>query len=837
MIIYINDEKFKVYPYDDKKSVFERYALKKDDALPEYFASEDFTLENKANVIIEDVRNIIKDMKETDLNDDVLIDKILAKYQIRKRTIGILWLLRHKYKKDVLSTKLNIEGPLKYLEERGVFSTLKRVELTLKDYKRDVEKRREVLKDIVDRQVELFKEYDSLENIHTTPFILEDATLSIKIKITKMTLIDIFDEINTAPNTPYVELKYKKKSYYKVSTLIEPLIEWLSEDPFTKNKPTDYIQFKILNTNVDPFTAKNKEKIYSAGLIYQISSGLYQIISNFKVSTTFTEDHFIKRLMDMFSKSVEYNILSQEQNGIRGIFRISDFNFNTAIFSDFLATNELASRIFFMDEKAQTIILKNKFYFYYSPTQNYIPGDSLGISITHDEKTKSFQFRIVRADTFLQATILQSILSKIINLYNGEYESISNIYTNLFPAEKVGAKKIKAVKDKKTKLRLGRLYTERPDIIQLGYGEQCQKPFQPYIVPEEDIKKVAKELKDPHKLILFEGSWFACEPRDKTDPKSADRNIWPGLKPNTKAPDPQYRSDVPYFPCCFKKDQYDKPRSQWRKYYDALGKEGNIKKDEDDSKSGTGYIVGIKKMCEQGRKGEMPFLWEKILKIIGIEKVSIGSYAKTEKDFYPVLRLGVVHTPDSIIHCLEYAFNSSFQIFNTKRKNERVMEIREELSKENFSIAKQNLFAESTKEIKRILLDQDAYIDPRKFVELLQKRYNCNIFLYGYDSDLFPDGEIMLPAYSQAYLAKEIIENRPTVLILMYAARYKNYPYQCELICQIDVRNNKEIKKNIKYSFGAGSKISKKAIKLFYDHNEVFIASTDKYEIYNPVSE
>lgn len=834
MNIYINGQKFKIYGYDDKKSILDRYALEKDnEALPEYFTAEDFLIENKTKVIVDDVRDVISKMKESDLDDDVLIDRILAKYPIRKKTIGTLWLLKHKYKKEKLDKDLDVAGPLKYLEERGVFSTLERIKLTLRDYKRDLEKKRKILKESIDRQLGLFKEFEGLDKVHTTPFILEDAFISLKLKTKGVSMIELFDEINSSPTAPYVKLQYKDNLYYKVSTLIDPLMEWVEEDG--KNLPKEYIQFKILNTNADPFSARNKDKIYSTGFIYQNSSGIYEMTSNFKVSNTFTEDNFIKHLLGMLDERVEYEILSKEQKGVRGVFRVTDFNFNPTIFSDFLYTNKLASKIFFLDEKLQTVLSKNKFYFYYSLAQTKMPGESFGISITKDEKTNSFQLRIVRAGDVLQATILQKILSKFIHLYNRDYEDISKVYLNLFSADKVGTiQKVKEKKEKKTKLRLGRLYTERPDLIRLGYGEQCQKPFQPYVVPEEDIKSVAKELKDPHKLILFEGSWFACEPRDASDPKSADGNIWPGLKSNTKS-SAQYRAEVPYFPCCFKKDQYEKSGSQWRKYYDNLGKKEKVQ--EDDTKSGTGYIVGIKKMCDQGRKGEMPFLWEKILKIIGIEKVSIGSFAKTEKDFYPILRLGVHHSPDSFIHCLEYAFNSSFQVFDSKRKVKRVMDIREELSNENFAIAKQSLFAESTKEIQSILLDQDAYIDPRKFIELLQKRYECNIFLYGYDPELFPDGEIILPAHSQAYLAKEIIENRPTVLILMYAAKYKNYPYQCELICQIDVKNSKEVKRNIKYTFGAGSKISERAIKLFYDYNEIFIAGTDKYEIYNPVSE
>lgn len=831
--IYINGEKFKVYIYDTQKTIIERYAMQKEGALPEYFYVDGAINKEKGSKNeIEDIRVVIENIKEKSLADEDLIRDLMRKYNVKKSQIGILWLLRDGFNIEDLDLR-----KLEYLNEKGVFNTTKRVELTLKDYIVNLERKRKLLKQSIDQKLKVFKSLDELEAIQTTSFILEDIFLSLNVSISE-NMIELFDSIDATTITPYIELSYQNKKYYKIYTEMTPPLEWLNEDV---NLPKDYIYMKILNTkSTNLQDAKNLGKIYSQCMVFASGTGTdnqYVIDTNFQVSSNFNQENFVKRISSIFEKKVKYQITNVKQNSIRGIFRTQEFNFDPVIFSDFLSTDETSAQIFYLDERLQTVLSKNKFYFYYNLEGIRDTRDSLGISVTKDDKLNAVQFRITRALNEEQANILKLILARILSLYNEKHDEIASKYLKLFPKEVSKFQKPVKTRVKKTKLRLDRLYNERPDLIRReGYSTQCQKPSQPYIVPAEDVKKVGKELKDPHKLILFEGSWFACEPREDNDPKAAANYIWPGLQKNSRGA-AQYQKEVPYIPCCFKKDQYIKANSPWRKYYDALGKEGSdlARQEEPVEKSGMGYIVGIKKMCEDGRKGEMPFLWEKILHIIGIEKVSLGKFAKTDKDFYPVLRLGMPHKPDSILYCLEHAFNRKFQTLSTEKKIEAISTVRRELSQQDFSVAKQSLFYETDEDIRDVLLDENAYIDPLKYIELLERMYKCNIFLYGYDADLFPDGEIMIPKHIHAYLAKEINEDLPTVLILLYASKFYEYEYQCELICQIDVQDNKEIKKNIKYTFSPKSKITKIAAKLFYDHYEVLQVHTDQYTIYRPI--
>ena len=132
-----------------------------------------------------------------------------------------------------------------------------------------------------------------------------------------------------------------------------------------------------------------------------------------------------------------------------------------------------------------------------------------------------------------------------------------------------------------------------------------------------------------------------------------------------------------------------------------------------------------------------------------------------------------------------------------------------------------------------MLADNEEYLAPEAFVGLLQTHYECNIFIYIVD-DAHPNGNIVIPRNSQAHLTRDINELKKTVMIIKYETETDDYPYQCEVICQLDVRGGKIRGAECVFE---NSELSKLAVKLLYDTNEVFVISTDGYEPYKPVPE
>jgi hypothetical protein len=163
------------------------------------------------------------------------------------------------------------------------------------------------------------------------------------------------------------------------------------------------------------------------------------------------------------------------------------------------------------------------------------------------------------------------------------------------------------------------------------------------------------------------------------------------------------------------------------------------------------------------------------------------------------------------------------------------MEIRHELLGLNSGIAKQELYDYSDVTIAEFLKDKNQYVDPSLYISLVQIYYGCNIFLYVVDS-LNPDGNIVIPHHSQAYLLRDIDVKKKSVLIIKYEIDGEDFPYQCELVCSLEggVSGNKIKKVTPVFE---NSPIVNLAVKLLYDSNEVFIVNPHGYDPYVPVSE
>jgi hypothetical protein len=201
-------------------------------------------------------------------------------------------------------------------------------------------------------------------------------------------------------------------------------------------------------------------------------------------------------------------------------------------------------------------------------------------------------------------------------------------------------------KNLKTRKRAADLAEYDPDMFRSRYPDQCQRESQPYVmVTEAEAQKKMKELGSAHKVIKFGDAWYACEPREDDDKDQI--HIWPGLKENSSKTDQQYIEEHPLLPCCYTQDQYTKKASCWRKY----SEEGNLDcSDSKEKEIGVGHIVKGGKSASFNRYGEIPFNWEKVLKYLKIDKITKG-----KQEIYPLLRRGVVPSPDSFIHCVESA--------------------------------------------------------------------------------------------------------------------------------------------------------------------------------------
>jgi hypothetical protein len=582
------------------------------------------------------------------------------------------------------------------------------------------------------------------------------------------------------------------------------------------------------------------ENLYSDG-IWTVDN---RVEIQFKVREGLSEEDVNARFFGSLENRLEYEVVTSRQTSIKGVFTISDILFDRIIFADLVATNEYFKYFLFFNEKNKTILTKPRFYVYYTPDQAGIISNSLALTITPQTSngTPSIIVRVSHAVNAQQANSARLITAKLFGIYLKEYDAIAAIYAGLVPdfaKSGVGTKKKEKKEDKKTGPRAVALRKIHPEMFGSRYPDQCQKKSQPYVLKDkEEALAKAKELGDPHKVMLFEGTWYACEPREPyIDPEGSkdkdDKHLFPGLKenkPKTKDTeyDKEFKKNHPALPCCFTQDQYEKKASLLRKYRETL--ETGVEKVETmpEKEAGSGYIVGANKRLPTGRFGELPFNWDKLLNYLRVEKVSRG-----KQNFYPILRFGVIPAPDSVIHCLERAFNPRYVSLTTQEKKNLVSGVRKELASSELGVARQELYDYTPEDIQGMLLDEEEYLAPETFVTLLQTHYECNIFIYLVD-DAHPNGNIVIPRNSQAHLTRDIDELKKTVMIIKYETETDDYPYQCEVVCQLDVRGGKIRGAECVFE---NSELSKMALRLFYDANEVFVISTDGYEPYRPVPE
>lgn len=840
MKIKVNSTTLELTNYDDDISLLEKYSNGIDGTIPSFFK---IISRSGTQIKVEDIRQALKDITPGKLSEPKFIEGTVAGYPgLSKKEIGYLWIMVNGIK----VTKPDLYE-LQRLDRYG-FITEKKVESEIKEFKASITKQRERIKKILSEEKRVFDTLEKIEPVATNDFLLEEVSSSILVSLPGgQSLLDIFDAMDATAQLPFIMVSYRGSTYYKINHTadsITPPVSWIEFTPIV-----DGIYFKVSNTKGVGASRALIKNIYSTGVWFVDNRIELTFITSFEDS----ESVVTKRIFDSLGGRVKYDIITTKQLGIKGTFSVPAFTFNKAIFADLITNNDTFKYFLFANERDssretsgvyKTLATRKRFYFYYSPNQTYNIASSLAMTITSDRGGvgSGSVVRIIRALNIQQAVSVTNVMAKLFGLYKNEREEIATIYSALLPSfkDESETKGTKAQrKDRKTGPRATALEAHDPNMFRPRYPDQCQREKQPYIIhTEQEAIKKAKELGDLHKIIQFGNVWYVCDPREPDDKN--DRHTWPGLKLNTsdtgnKEFDTQYIREVPLFPCCYTQDQYKKKASQWRKYWESGGQ---FIAEAKEKEVGVGHIVKAANSAGYGRYGECPFNWEKLLKYLKIEKVIKG-----KQEIYPLLRKGVASSPDSFFHCVESALNPEAynQIPSAEEQRKYIMKIREKIARTMFpdrlNIGGQELYGMSVEEIRSALLNEAEYMAPEKYVSIAQAYYKCNIFMYIVD-DLHPNGEILLPRSAEVYLPRDMDEHLRTILIVKYEAKGEvplpDYPYQCELMVLVDVRDKKFDKILTNFE---NHPVSRLAMKLYYDANDIFIVSPEGYDIYRPVPE
>lgn len=839
MKIYINDRPFVVDPYDDGDMILQRYSLKEKNSLPEYFqiAEDDFHLDKNTRLSVKDIREEIRGISIEELTKGRTLGNFLSKYPKLEKTDLILLILRQNPDIDTdkaIYTVATDELHLRKLDHITFYDARESIRKAQK-YPEIIRQRRKELKNKLGQQEEIMKQLNSIKEVEMKPFSTEGVTILISFDLPLgFALPDVFDAMNVSKYIPFIHLVYQGKEWYKTYQHIIPPKKWIKRDVLD-----DGLYFKILSSSYSKLTSRRKiETLYSKG----IWNTKNEVEISFDIQSDYGETQIKERFLNSLGDRLVYKIVQEKQLSIKGQFSVEDFTFNKAVFADMISNSEIFSHFLFLNERQgnfsgyRSAITKARFNFYYQPRQTGSLTDSLTITVTprvSDSEGKAWiDVRISRAMNEQQIKSFRNIFSKLLAIYLQQEESVIKLYGKLLPSSKKlfnlyvkTPKKSKTKIDKKTGKRLKQLKTLRPEVFRSGYASMCQpKSHQPYIVDKKEAKAISKKYGE-HKIMEFtdaiskETNWYACEPREQGEPRT---HIYPGLRENKHKTNAKYREEVPYLPCCFTEDQYTKPAAELHKRVEAQRGIGRAEKDI--NVGDIGHVFKPNKTVSEGRFGQIPFYLSFIVQKAGYKEIKRGKQVAL-----PIFRYGVVHSPDSFIHCLEKAFVPRYSSLPINRKIEKVKGIRKEMAEMNLAVAKQELYDYSDEAIREILLEDETYLDPGLWIRLAEIKYNCNIFIYQISDD-FPNGAVVIPRFSQAYLPRDISENLPSVFIIKKNVN-KDYPFQCELLVKFNPTGSRA--KRFVYSF-QNEPLVNEAIRVFYESNKISVVTSDRVFYYPP---
>jgi len=524
---------------------------------------------------------------------------------------------------------------------------------------------------------------------------------------------------------------------------------------------------------------------------------------------------------------------------VRGNFNIWGMEFDETSFLDMVLLEPLMNVYLYVEENIKPFALKKRLDTHYRSiysdiaegktiTEEAYISNSASVSITLTQKTSSIdevievmdpttnkvtQARLPAGIQYIHVTISQAESRNVVNEFipifrllmryyldnyntrdpqTPELPSIYETYQLFLPelaalGPLLAQRKRRVVTTEPTILKLTkkptvtrrlnakirRLQEQAPELFVLNYARRCQCPLQPIIVEPEEIeawkqRRVGPALQERQIMPFPKDNprWnFVCPD---------DNNPYPGVKINNDLPN---KDQFPYIVCCFKKDQMTPGvNSHYRDYVEGkpLTKRIGAKAEKK---------ISTRKILVPDRVAYLPRAVENIVK-------------RYSDEYIDMVRYGVIHTPNSLLHCVCVAIDDPNYLAQTTDdlKENYVTRIRQHmLATIRPSLLKQELYDYTDDEIMNIFRDNSKFLDPSLFYRAVEETFNINIYVFAPpppSGDEIELGAMDIPRF-KIFHSRPLRLHRPTVVIMKTWGSESDaltYP-QCELIVDYDKDN------------------------------------------------
>jgi len=663
----------------------------------------------------------------------------------------------------------------------------------------------------------------SVEPKKYTAFQREAVSLHLEWDFSNLTILEVFDLIVLTPHIPFA----CSNNIYKILRDSTPDPNWEMKD--------DVIYFKMLVGDTDNYIDIVMEMTGDPG---QEIGSMYT--DPLPYGKGLTEEIFLDNLQRIFPSItlVQKSIDIVKEKG-RFFYFLGDKPLDRYIMSDLVMNDPLYNRYIAFDESSAASKGKRwslYLHFFGEKGRNIVNANITVYCVREkDDAHKiykypigSFYLSVLISDVNSQQNInnFTTIFGKLLKLYYSKAPAIESYYQNLLGADKFPEEfkeRAAIIPGKKTRKTLAH---QAPKLFVTNYPTKCPHP--PRIISEQE--KVIVETKGYDVMRYpktaneeIQQRWFVCD--------SHKKHRYPGLKKN----DLSNRSTVPYLPCCMQRKQ-DKGVNN---YYDHYFYDQPLIKRVGGNQGG--LISRPIFINPPAAGGSLPTDLDEMLNLIN----------KNEQIF---LRAGVSDSKSSFLHCVieslsengdedlnEILSDESDHITRIrseldslrkekKKKKKKIdaktAELWEEKNKylvivmnnlrnematpEMAESCKQEMYNYSTDEIIEAIRDPNVYLDPRHFVNMIERKYNCNIIVlsrvkYNQAGEPVPSlvTTMSLPKHTQSYYKMK----RETTTIVLYehmggSTDHQTYP-RCEIIGKLN-SDGKDY-----YSYPSGTIIAK----------------------------
>ena len=627
---------------------------------------------------------------------------------------------------------------------------------------------------------------NQIEGVPFTDFEPQKKYVSIKLNENgvEYPFAYIFDNIvlnNKIPFSTFGDL-------FKIYKSFVPSMEWYEDT--TEDSITLYLRYNYNKEIIDEDEEVREDKWgnFNKVNIFRDSQGIITIESEIRGDDKSNDKDIVTQsILDVLKLSSVISIGSISVEKISGVFYIPLQNMNIQIFQDMIMNDKMFRSFLAVNENSMVsganTKRKNILFVQYTD-----PSDKTNILTSFAPKIMSrTQYEMKDKDPkifpigkpFLKVKInngqnrdaitqFQTIISKLIKLYNDGDEAVVKSYKSYIP----GFVLYPPVDDLTDKLR-----DVAPDVFKSKYTKLCPKERNPIPIESSEIGNYDKGEAAVFPKTEEEGLQriYACPSEEFPQLGLIDNKL-------------ENKGKYPYLPCCFSQPQIDDTKTKYWKYYQKG--EG----DEDQTLKKNKRILTTKKFATLNIFGVLP---ENIVEMFSIIDKNNVYYRKG-------VSVGDSSFLASVLDGIDY--NGFRNITDVDERAKILISERARIANSILpEVCMQQCYDLTGEDIKIMISDPEVYLSPEYFVRALETVYKINIIIFGRDEDSNVDGNIILPRHTNGYVHNLIGgANKPTIFVYDHTGGIWENFNSTELIVRKNVSSQ-----DFEYAFKTGDPVVK----------------------------